>query len=285
MYDKTSKYTSEPYDLLDDKMKVFLNVCFHIDINPSQFHAVFPHILTDRAEHFYLHFVNCNETFAVTYAKVKHHFDTEANHSHYYTDWTTTTFNRTCVENPDKKLHKVLQMTLDKLELCQRALGADYPGPTALRAAVINACRGAPELVIALFKPAIECEALFSDLRSSIETYSNREISHKFLTAVGTGNDQSYTDCRYCLNDKNISRGRGPRDQLDNSRGLPHNSNCCQWRKKCFVCNNEGCWSTKHTQEERRRSWLQYVTHYEFTGKDPRNFAIHLAEYEGHNLD
>ncbi|KAI1002729.1 hypothetical protein K3495_g5471 [Podosphaera aphanis] len=53
MYEKASKYTGEPYDLLDDKMKIFLNVCFHIDIESSQFHAVFPRILTGRAEHFY----------------------------------------------------------------------------------------------------------------------------------------------------------------------------------------------------------------------------------------
>ena len=25
-------------------------------------------------------------------------------------------------------------------------------------------------------------------------------------------------------------------------------------KKKCFICNKEGCWSTKHTVEERVRS-------------------------------
>lgn len=160
MYDKTSKYTGEPYDLLDDKIKLFPNVFFHPGIIAGQFHAVLPRILTGRAENFYLHYINRDDTFAMAYAKLKRHFDTEANHSYYYTDWTNTTFNRTRLENPDKKLHEVLQMTLDKLQLCQRALGTDYASENSLRTTVINACRGAPELEMALFKPALECEIL-----------------------------------------------------------------------------------------------------------------------------
>ncbi|KAI1002730.1 hypothetical protein K3495_g5472 [Podosphaera aphanis] len=176
-------------------------------------------------------------------------------------------------------------MTLDKLQLCQRALGTDYTGQTALRTAVINACRGAPELEMALFKPALECEVPFSDLRSSVETYVSRETSKKFLTAADSGDDQFYTNRRYRVNDRGSSRGRVPRGQCVNNRGPPHSNNRHHWRKKCFVCNRKGCWSTKHTQEERRQARSQYVSHCEFTGEDPRSFATYLAEYEGHDLD
>ncbi|XP_044724119.1 uncharacterized protein HRG_02015 [Hirsutella rhossiliensis] len=85
-------YTGEPYDLLDDKMKIFFNICFHAQIRETQFYAVFPRILNGRAETFYLHYVDQDDTFAIAYHKVKTHFDTDVNHHHYYTDWTTATF-------------------------------------------------------------------------------------------------------------------------------------------------------------------------------------------------
>ncbi|KAM4067163.1 hypothetical protein HRG_001158 [Hirsutella rhossiliensis] len=45
-------------------MKIFFNICFHAQIRETQFYAV------------------------------KTHFDTDVNHHHYYTDWTTATFDR-----------------------------------------------------------------------------------------------------------------------------------------------------------------------------------------------
>ncbi|KAM4067767.1 hypothetical protein HRG_009842 [Hirsutella rhossiliensis] len=46
-FDKDQKYTGEPYDLLDDKMKIFFNICFHAQIRETQFYAVFLGFLTD----------------------------------------------------------------------------------------------------------------------------------------------------------------------------------------------------------------------------------------------
>src|SRR6266516_2784041 len=108
-YDREKKYTGEPYDLLDDKMRIFFNICYHAEITPEQFHAVFPRILTSRAEEYYLHYVERNDDFATAYAKIKNHFDTNVNHNQYYTDWTSTTFAKTRQQNPDKDLYEVLR--------------------------------------------------------------------------------------------------------------------------------------------------------------------------------
>jgi hypothetical protein len=32
MWDRETKYTGKPYDLLDDKLKVFYSICYHTDI-------------------------------------------------------------------------------------------------------------------------------------------------------------------------------------------------------------------------------------------------------------
>ncbi|KAF1361880.1 hypothetical protein EJ07DRAFT_164355 [Lizonia empirigonia] len=141
MWDRDKKYTGKPYDLLDDKLKIFYSICYHADIQPSQFHAVFPRILDGRAEEYYLHFVDQRmDTFSTAYTKLKNHFDTDVNHGHYYTDWTTISFVKVRRENPDKNLHDVLDIMLDKLQLCQRALGQQYIGEYSLRTTNARFC-------------------------------------------------------------------------------------------------------------------------------------------------
>ncbi|KAI1513091.1 hypothetical protein KJE20_03224 [Pyrenophora tritici-repentis] len=199
MWDREKKYTGKPYDLLDDKLKIFYSICYHADIQPDQFHAVFPRILEGRAQDYYLHFVDQRtDTFLTVYTKLKNHFDTDVNHSHYYADWTTTSFAKVHKENPDKTLHEVLDIMLDKLQLCQRALGQQYMGEYALRTTVITACRGVKEFAMALYRPSLECEVLFGDLRSSIENSLAMTTSVNF-TEVDQDN-QYYLDRRYNSN-------------------------------------------------------------------------------------
>lgn len=176
-YDKENKYTGDPYDLIDDKMRIFLNLCYYMDIQLGQFYALFSRILTKQAETFYTYYVGTQCDIYQAYMNVQIYFDTEVNYSHYYTDWTTMSFTKVCTENSDKDLHTVLQLMLDKMRLCQRALGSQYIGEDTLKMAVIRACRDVPSLEIALFRPAKICVELFVNLRSSIETF----LSHVAL--------------------------------------------------------------------------------------------------------
>ncbi|KJZ69913.1 hypothetical protein HIM_10698 [Hirsutella minnesotensis 3608] len=305
LWDKDKNYTGEPYNLLDDKIRIFMSICYNIQVKPSQFHALFPRILTGRAQTFYIDKIKWTTTFRKAYDSIKQHFDTDVNHVHYYTDWTTTTFYKLRTENATKSLHDVLQLLFDKLQLCQRALGKDYAGDIPLRTTLINACRGVPELEYALFKPAEKIETLFADLRSSVETHLARRTNLKFTQSPDGSfdqtdpNNQYYLDRRY---NNNRVRGRyGYSGQRPNrgygqgynrgsyrpqSRGnyTPSHTNR-NWTKKCFVCGQEGCWSTKHSAEERQRARDQYVAHYHFTGVQPPDFATYVIDYEGHELD
>jgi hypothetical protein len=83
-------------------------------------------------------------------------------------------------KNPDQTLHQALDHLLDKLQLCQRALGPAYAGKNILRTTVIRACRNSPELKIALYKPARVCKKLFANLRFAIEIMLNRSFEPKF---------------------------------------------------------------------------------------------------------
>ncbi|KAF1935035.1 hypothetical protein EJ02DRAFT_507252 [Clathrospora elynae] len=147
---------------------------------------------------FYIQVVERDDSFASAYTAIKNHFNHDVHHQHYYTDWTTTTFARTRTENPNKGLHEVLQILLDKLQLCQRALGKNFEGEDALRTTVINAYRGVPELEMALFKPATICEGLFSDLRSAVEMHLAQQHTTQMLMGSNTVmEDQYYLDRRY----------------------------------------------------------------------------------------
>ena len=296
-WDSKRKYTGDVYDLLDDKIKIFFGLCWRLDIQEEQFHAVFPAILTGRAETFYTQVVERDDTFADAYTVIKNHFDHDVHHRHYYTDWTSTTFARTRTENPDKGLQEVLQILLDKLQLCQRALGKNFEGEDALRTTVINACRGVPELEMALFKPAPICEGLFSDLRSSIETHlARRHTAQMMMGSETVTEDQYYLDRRY----NRIGGGRGGprgaggigggfRGDQRGSRGnhrvhgnYSGRTSTPRWKKKCFICQKEGCWSTNHTEEERKVMRAHFLSTCHFTGiQQPKDFAVYLAEYEG----
>ncbi|KAM4054430.1 Dimer-Tnp-hAT domain containing protein [Hirsutella rhossiliensis] len=138
-WNKDRNYTGEPYDLLDDKLRLFLSNCSHIQVKPAQ--------------RFYLDKITWATTFRQAYDIFKQHFDTEVNHVHYHTDWTTITFNSIRAQDASKTPHEVLQTLFDKLQLCQRALGR------------------IPELQYALFKPADNVEHLLADLRASVETH------------------------------------------------------------------------------------------------------------------
>jgi len=293
MWDRDKKYTGKPYDLLDDKLKIFYSICYHADIQPGQFHAVFPRILDSRAEEYYLHFVDQRmDTFLTAYTKLKNHFDTDVNHSHYYADWTTTTFAKVRRENPEKSLHEVLDIMLDKLQLCQRALGQQYMGEYALRTTVITACRGVKELEMALYKPSLECEVLFRDLRSSIKNSLAMAASVNFTET--DPDNQYYLDRRYTNNSSGRMRGNhnqhGGRNTFARGRGkfFQRSGDNMQINtrrdKKCYICGKTGCWSTNHTLEERKRSKAQYLAHCEIMGED-MEYAVFLTEYEGEEVD
>jgi hypothetical protein len=86
LWNKNKRYTGNAYDLSNDKVRLFYNICYHNEIRPSQFAAVFLQILTKRAEEYYLHYVSFENDFYSAYMKIKVHFDTNVNYHYYYTD-------------------------------------------------------------------------------------------------------------------------------------------------------------------------------------------------------
>ncbi|KAM4059601.1 hypothetical protein HRG_014117 [Hirsutella rhossiliensis] len=259
LWDRKLNYSGDAYDILDDKIRYFLDACLTASIKPSQFHALLSNILTKRAKNFFVHQVSRDSTFAEMYQKMKQHFDTEVNRQQYHTDWTSINFTQLRKESPEKPLCEILQALLDKLQLCQRALGNSYGGEDQLISTTIRACRGVPELEFALFVPAKTFEGLSSQLRSSLTTVSQRQPGQP--SQYLQDQDQFFTDRRY----------QHPADKRK------------KWTKRCYVCGKEGCFSTKHPDDERKRAKERYLRERGFHGQksSSRPFTTFLADYEG----
>ena len=282
IWNKESNYTGEPYDILDDKVRYFLDTCCTVGIGQTQFHAVFSSILSGRAKDYFVYNINRNWTFADMYNSMKMHFDTEVNKAQYHTDWTSLSYITLKAEGTmaGKSNLDVLQTLLDKLQLCQRALGSGYHGERQLIANTERACRGISELEFALFTPSSSFEDLSAKLRSSILTHDNR---HGF----GSINAQYFTDRRFGRRDRGdqyrASKIRFVSSRTNDDRTTNRydkGGGSSKWKGKCFICGKDGCRTTKHTEEEQRRSKENWRRLRDFQGGKGK-YNSFLIEYEG----
>ncbi|KAM4065967.1 HHT1, Histones H3 and H4 [Hirsutella rhossiliensis] len=183
-----------------------------------------------RAQRFYLDKITWATTFRQAYDIFKQHFDTEVNHVHYHTDWTTITFNSI-----------LLQTSLISFSSANEPW-QEYGGDLLLRTTLMKACRGVPELQYALSNPPI--------------------TSSTFLQIF------YYLDRRY---NNNRSRGRYGYSGQRPSRGYGQSY-------------NQGCWSTKHSTDERQKAKDQHITQCHFIGVQLTDIGGYILDYEGHEM-
>ena len=198
---KDRNYTGKPYNLLYNKVRIFIGYYKQLQITEDQYHAVFPDILSSRAEDFYIYHIGPDKRWDEVYNLIDTHFNTTINHSQYWADQTTLSFVRVRKENPDKTLPEVLETLLDKLQLVQRALGEGYQGKIALCTIVVRACRAVPELEPAIMNQKPTCKALFADLRAALQVAMKRDSIQQFMSHKEAG--INFMDRQYSSNFKN----------------------------------------------------------------------------------
>ncbi|KAM4058782.1 DUF1421 multi-domain protein [Hirsutella rhossiliensis] len=282
-WNKDRNYTGEPYDLLDDKLRLFLSNCSHIQVKPAQ--------------RFYLDKITWATTFRQAYDIFKQHFDTEVNHVHYHTDWTTITFNSIRAQDASKTPHEVLQILFDKLQLCQRALGREYAGDLQLRTTLMKACRGVPELQYALFKPADNVEHLLADLRASVEThlalittsqFPLTLLDHLIITIHTISTTSTVDTITTALEVDTDIQVNDPAADTDKATTVETTG------LKAVVTTiiatvtetgrRKGCWSTKHSTDERQKAKDQHITQCHFIGVQLTDIGGYILDYEGHEM-
>jgi hypothetical protein len=270
---------------------MFIQTCRRLEISEEQYHAVFPDILTDRAESYFMHFIGPEKRWDEMYNILDSHFNTAVNHSQYWAEWTSLTFEKVRTEHPDKTPHEALDYLLDRLQIIQRALGEGFQGEIALRTTAARACTGVPELAPAFLSGKPTCEGFFADLHAALRVAS--DIAPRTYHTEQEAADIGFVDRRY-FNSRQQSRGRGgwrggsarstSSSRFRGSSSGPRSPSFRAKKKKCFVCGKEGCWSSNHTQQERDRVRNAYNVACESHGHEPPrddDFDLFLQECEG----
>ncbi|KAM4062481.1 hypothetical protein HRG_013656 [Hirsutella rhossiliensis] len=218
LWDKDQNYTGEPYDLLDEKLRIFMSICYNIQVKPSQFHALFPRILAGRAQTFYIDKIEWTTTFRKAYDSIKQRFDTEVNHVHYYTDWTTTTFNSIRAQDASKSsmksfnyssisynsVREPLALTTQETFHCVLRLSSHavvYPNLNTPSSNLQQRSRPSLQIYDLPLRPTLPdrqtlstCKALTDHLDQRIRTISTTSIADTITTAYEEDTDTQDND-------------------------------------------------------------------------------------------
>jgi len=282
------KYGGEAYDILDTKLQIFKDCCEKVGMPEVYYHKGYSLMLKGRASRFYYSSLTTKEpiTFETMVCATKVHFETEENRQLYMSDWRETTYPRIIAANPSKSRLECLQLLYDKLQQVQEGLSKEYQQDYNLREQVISACRGVKECSLALYNPADTYEGVCAQLRSAVGTAEREKEASQQFTTENDSHDN--LDEQYWVDRKYNGNGRGHRgyggsrggfrpsgaaqdhNQGGYGRGGYSRGNSFQQgrggrqggfrpsQKKCYVCGNPGCWSTKHPKQDQQTTYNRY---------------------------
>lgn len=282
LYSDDKRFGGEIYDVLENKLRIFYDCCQKIGIGDDQYANAFSVMLKGRASTFYYDkLIGNHYTFEKMIYETRCHFETEEKRQQYLTEWRETTFARIIEKNSDSSRLECLEKLFDKLQTIQRGLDISYQSDLTLRDQVINACRGIPECNLALFNPSASYEGVCAQLRSAIATAVRSQDSLQHFSQ-DEPNEAYWTDRTYKRGGRAYNRG-------SSRGGGGYNSYQKQERqKKCYVCQKPGCWSNRHTLQERKDAFAKFRQGAVKAGTrhDTAYLQSFLTNYEGYeNLE
>ncbi|POS84449.1 hypothetical protein EPUL_003494 [Erysiphe pulchra] len=170
------------------------------------------------------------------------------------TKWNNSTLSTTIEENLDKSIEICLQLLLDDLSTTQMALQKNFPDDMSFQNKLMTACQAHPACSIACSIPANSSVAFINNLRSGIST----NLAQYYI-------DQQYFSNREHLNFQPKSK----KNHLGKTESV----------KKRFICRKSGCWSTRHSTEERAKAKERYIQKFKIFAD--RQYDQYLVEFEG----
>lgn len=297
LYRDDKKYTGELYDILSYRLQIFIQHADTIGLPPQLWQRVFPFTLTGRAATYYYDVLAGKgmELEQVANMLVLH-FETEERRQYYLTRWSATSLSATIEKNPTKTIVECFEIMVDYLLKLRRGLSAEYRFDYTIRDRVINACRGVKECNYSTCKPSDSFESVCADLRASIGV-SLEQTGSLPSSQFPNYTPESFPDADHNWTDRTYggrggNRGEGGRGGGNGYRGGGGNGynggggyrggnngrgsgrggrggHQGSRSKTCNICNKEGCWSTNHPLEERKKYYNKFV-----------NTSVHMCGYE-----
>jgi hypothetical protein len=147
-------------------------------------------------------------------------------------------------ENESKFTKECLQLLIKNLRHLQHDLNSKLRSEKFIHNKLINACQDVFVCQYVCFKLSDSLVDLINDLRSSIIIYqkvNSANFSETFETF--------FTDRRYHKNFP--SRIDNFSLRINQNRRFQNRQFQNRFKRKCFVCQKEECWVTKHSKDER----------------------------------
>lgn len=270
MYTEEAKYGGED-DSLSFKLAIFHDICLRSDIPHEARTKAFPIMLKGLALDYYYSNISisgvANNFDGICYYMMTY-FEGPEHKRGIMAKWNGITFKSVISrpENEGKSMEDCLQLLIKELRHLQHSLDFEYRTEKAIRDKLISACQETTACQYACYRPSESFAGLINDLRSSIVTHNKANPSETF-----------FTDRRYY---------RHPDHKPTHPRFRPRSRtpyNPERARKKCFVCHQEGCWSTKHSKEEREDSRKRFRER--LGQKMDKKVNQYIADYEGTESD
>ncbi|KDN62827.1 putative conserved hypothetical protein [Colletotrichum sublineola] len=287
IYPEELKYGGGAYKSIKSKLAIFQDHYFKAGIPQDQFASTFFIILKGAAADFYAnHLYNPSHTlnFHTIVTMLKGNFKTEETYQACLTELQRTTFASTIRNNPNKSKPEALKILIQQVNtLLQSVTRIGTPSDAALRNQLLNSYRGVEEYALALFNPAPTFASVYSQLRSTVSNAAEIKQQQQHIPRqYPTDTDRTYNSQhgRHRYNPSNHNN----RDYANNGPQRPFNRDQRQRNtssKKCYVCGKPGCWSTKHSKDERQQSYRRYKDQYPTEGSIEA-FQQFVADFKGY---
>jgi hypothetical protein len=221
---------------------------------------------------------------------IRTYFETPERLLVYQQEWMAISLQRIINNNPDKTRLECLELMLTDIRKLQPGVPPAPSKDQQLRDRAYSAVLGVPECDMALQIAPPTWQGLCNALRTSIATAIRSGKSQEQFTQYDDPDpDQYLVDRSYAGRGGYRGRGRGGFKESHRGGGYREGngfygrstySRVNSRSKRCYVCKKEGCWSTKHTEDEKRKAYDDFkrASQYPTTSDEYQHF---LVDYEG----
>ncbi len=279
LYSEKAKYSGKN-DNFSFKLTMFNDMCDRVDVSFEAKLKAFSTMLKELAlDYYYANVISSKNAFTfddVCISIMSYFEDAEYKRS-ILNKWNNITLRTMMSFNENKSMNECLQLLIKELRHLQHDLESTLRIDDFIHNKLVNACQKIPACQYACFKSSEILTELINDLKSSIIIYQKAHfIEFSFFIESTT----HFIDRRYHRNfSSRISQNREYQDRGQH-RGYQNRRNQDQERieKKCFVCQKEECWSTKHSRDEREDAQRKFKNR--FIDQMNKRIDQYIAEYE-----
>jgi hypothetical protein len=262
LYTNEAKYNDENHSF-SFKLTIFHDMCDRADVSQSAKLKAFSTMLKDLTLDYY--YSNMSIDILIIFDEVcfsmRNYFEDAEYRRDILFKWNNLILKSMMTSNEDKSIEKCLQLLIKNLRHLQHDLNSKLRSEKFIHNKLINACQDVFACQYVCFKLNDSLVDLINDLRSSIIIYQKANFIETF--------EVFFMNRRY---HKNFSFRINQNRRFQNRRFQNRS------KRKCFVCQKEECWFTKHSKDEREIAKQKFKNR--FFNQMNKRIDQYIFEYE-----